>query len=162
MNNFPGIVMTSGHSQDIADQQKNEYIENILVLLGIFIDDASRLAALYTKHSNRKIVSKIDIGLALKTRAFHGDSFWNRSDIQERIRVMQDILNEENQSENESESEEEMEEEENDNDDTEWIQSSCTCDVCSTLNQIDDHWNNWNPTSRMEISIKNAINKAIL
>ena len=177
MNNFNGISMTTGYSQDIAEQVSEQYIENTMILLGVFTQDAMKLASIYCMHANRIIVCKNDIGLALKTRAFHGDDFWNRSDIQQRIATMREYLNEEesfNSDSDLSESEvsegevseivpDEVEMEcENTDEDAVWTPSTCTCEVCLTLNQIDVHWDTWNPTDRNNISIKNGIIQALM
>ena len=37
---------------------------------------------------------------------------------------------------------------------TYFIQSICTCDVCTTLNEILPIWNTWKPSPEMETSIK--------
>ncbi len=167
--------MRSGYSQDTENQYQQQYIKDIMIIIGIFTKDAMSLASLYCLHSGRNSVTKEDIEMALKTRAFHGDTFWNKSDIQQQITEMGKFLDEPgSDSEEEYESEYESDYEYDSNEDegemseipdemeidqTSFIKSECTCDLCTTLNGIKEKWNTWNPYERNEISIKNSINQ---
>jgi hypothetical protein len=166
--------LRTGHSQDAENQYQQHYMNEIMVMLGIFTEDAMRLSGLYCLHSGRNSVTKKDIELALKTRAYHGDTFWNRTDIQQKIEEMRQFLNEPtSESEDEYVSEDDYDENEGEmselseelpdetiemNDIEEcFITSQCICEVCMTLNGIQDKWNTWNPNERISQSIKNSI-----
>ena len=43
---------------------------NMAALLTVFMENAMNTAGIYTKHSNRKIISSIDISMALKKEVF--------------------------------------------------------------------------------------------
>jgi hypothetical protein len=154
---FKGLEMKTGF--DIVED--DTFIKNILVLIGVFITDATRLGSCYCMHANRTSVTKEDIGFALKVRAFHGNSFWNSPNTQQKINEIHDLLDE-SESEIDSEEEEEEEEEEIEIENEEkWIKSECKCVICKTLNDIDTKWDTWEPTSFSDISIKNAINSSL-
>ncbi len=154
------MVMKTGHNLVLECTDDTHIIKNILVLLGIFINDAAKLGGVYCMHSNRKIVEKRDIELALKTRAYHGDSFWNSPNITEKIKEMQDFLSD---SEDDMEDLEEMDDFEEDMDDTEeWTKSTCVCSVCNALNNIENKWDEWMPENLLDTSIKKAIDVSVL
>ena len=163
--------LRTGYSLDGDDRYQQYLLQEAMVMLGVFTEDATRLSGLYCLHSGRHSVTKEDMELALKTRAYHGDSFWNRNDIQQKLAEMREFLN---QPDSESESETDYEYDENADEDEmselpdemdevedehePFIKSECTCEVCTTLNGIAEKWNSWNPSEPMEISIKNSIN----
>ncbi len=168
----------SGYSQDADDQYQQRHLNEIMTVVGVFTKDAMELASIYCLHARRNSVTRQDVELALKTRAYHGDTFWNRGDIQQKLIEMKQFLNEPgSDSEYESDYDYDENEEEGemsdlpddieDIEDTEdiedieenFIKSECTCDLCTTLNGIQEKWNTWNPYERMELSIKNSINQ---
>jgi len=148
--------MQSGFSNDTTDKFAEEYMSNIIALMEIFIEDAVGLSIVYVQHSGRKSVGNTDVCLALKTRAYHGNEFWNRDDIQERINAIKANIEEETTDSemSESESESEMLEENLEI----WSRSLCDCEICTALNGIDTVWINWSPSDRMNKSIKDSIN----
>jgi len=174
--NFPGINMATGHSQDAEDKYAVNYIDNIMAMVGVFFEDAIKLGAVYSLHSGRKVVCKNDVSMGMKTRAFHGDHFWNQPGIQQRIADMKEMM-----CDSDDDMEEEYEEEEEECEDTEdteeidqeaidldqelgqyqWTPSNCMCEICTALNQIDTKWDNWHPINPTEISIKNSVIKAL-
>jgi hypothetical protein len=48
-----------------------------------------------------------------------------------------------------------------DEEQTAFIQSTCTCAICTTLNEIISKWDTWHPSEGMETSIKNSIEIAL-
>ncbi len=159
--NFNGLVMKTGHNSVLESIDDTHIIKNILILLGIFINDAVKLGGVYCMHSNRKIVKKRDIELALKTRAYHGDSFWNSPSITEKIKEMQDFLGSDSEDDMED-VEDDMSEMEDLEDIEEWTKSVCMCSICNALNDIENRWNEWIPENILDESIKNAIDVSVL
>jgi hypothetical protein len=186
--NFP---LKTGYSFDDQYNNNNNEVENymkdVIVLLGIFTKDAIDLAEIYVNHANRNRISTNDLELALKTRAYHGDHFWNHEDIQQKITDMKKYLyDEDNDDDNDEDDDEDdndayheppynpeynpnqetqMDIEDNldfDRPDTPFTKSICTCNVCVTLNEINGLWDSWNPSSNMEIAIKNSINNTLV
>lgn len=174
--------LTTGYSQGANDLYQQHHLQEAIAVLGVFTEDVTRLSGIYCLHSGRYSVTREDTKLALKTRAYYGDMFWNRSDIQQRLAEMREFLNQpdseddsEDDSENDYESdyeynenvdegqmsdlpdeiEVEMNEEKGEEEHEPFIKSECMCEVCSTLNGIEEKWNSWNPTEPMEISVKN-------
>ena len=163
--------LQTGNSQTADNQYNQHYINEIMVMLGVFSKDAMTLASTYCVHSGRNSVTTKDTELGLKTRAFYGDTFWNRNDIQHQITQMRQFLNEagsESESESESESDYEYDENIDEGEMSElpdelpnkiegFLKSNCTCELCITLNGIEDKWNTWIPYERRDISLKNSI-----
>jgi hypothetical protein len=170
MTDFPGIKMTTGYAPDSQDSLSDDFVNETLVLLTVFSEDSLRLGAVYYTHAGRTYCSDRDIGLALKTRALHGEKFWELPEVQERIsQITEEFKEDENQME---EVEAELEDDENQMEEVEaeleddfeheqWTVSSCSCTVCNMMNDIEGEWGNWEPSSISDISIKNAINKAL-
>jgi hypothetical protein len=165
-----GLNMKTGN--DLIIHTDTEYIlDNIYALMGVFIEDAIGLGSCYCTHSNRTVVQKKDIGLALKTRAFHGDEFWNRQDIQQKINEMKELMDEtESESGSDDMEVDDMEVDDMEVDDTEvddmevdeeWTKSECNCEICNCLNNIESKWESWNPTSKTDIILKNAIKQSL-
>ena len=88
MSNY--IFMKSG--QDLEKKQID--LENIMVLLTIFTEDALKLCDVYVTHENRTIVTRADTIKALQVRAYYGTEFWTRPDIQEKIEETSKYLKE--------------------------------------------------------------------
>ncbi len=164
--------MLTGNSLVADEQWQKNYINDALVMIGVFTKDAVQLASSYCMHSNRRSVTKKDIELALKTRAYYGENFWNRHDIQQQLNDMKQFLSEESENESENEMEDEMEDEEmedemesemeDDYEDEEeinepFVKSECMCNICTTLNGVCEKWPTWNPCDLNNISIKNSI-----
>lgn len=147
--------MRTGNNQDSNDQLNQKIIDDHMTLLTIFMEDAMHMAATYVEHSGRRGVSSNDIALGLKVRAVHGDQFWNRDDIQQKIRETEEGLREMEEEDSEEETEDISEIVE------EWRASTHDCAICNTMNQIEPLWQNWNPTDRNNQAIKRAINQAL-
>lgn len=129
-----------------------EMPNNLIGLMAVFMEDAIKMAFYYSKHSNREKVHKKDIIFALKTRAYHGERFWNCVNISQKIENMKNLIEQEITSTEDDMSEDEDEEI--------WTKSKCSCSVCKTLNNIDIVWNDWNPITVYDNILKNAVNKA--
>ena len=156
MENVP--PMRTGFHQDTENEMANTFIDNHMILLAIFLEDSMRLAASYCEHAGRRGVTSTDINLAMMVRAVHGPEFWNRPDIQQKIEETRQGLSEMSDSESEATegategATEAMEP---------WTASTHNCSICNSLNQITPIYNNWNPTDRVDITIKAAIERAL-
>jgi len=170
----------------------NKNIDNnnlsILSLLTIFMENSITNAAIYTKHSNRKIITSKDISLSLKREVFE---FLNSDNLETRAKELLDEYieefnnynsDEEYDEEEEDEEEDEEYDEENDDeednkkkennstiesndkynkeyDDEEFIESTCNCDICSQMNKYNNIWKHWKPTNKIEEILYNGIIK---
>ena len=153
------------------------------------MENAIKTAEIYTKHSNRKTITSIDISLGLKKELF---TFLDNDDIEERaLRIFNEFKNEEfvtSSSDNEDESGEESEEKneynneefvspnsnsnnekiydiekKNETEEEEFNKSDCECEVCKKTNECAEVWKTWKPSNRIEeilySSIQNIDNK---
>ena len=148
---------------------------NILSLLTIFMENSVANAAIYTKHSNRTIVTAKDISLSLKREVFE---FLNSDNLETRAK---EILDEYIEEFNNSDSEEDDDDDENDEDDEddedeeddekktdenliteeteEFVESTCDCDICKQINKYNNIWKDWKPTNKIEEILYDGIIK---
>ena len=142
--------MQTGNNINIEQEREEEQLYDIVSIMTVFMEDAIRIASIYTKHSGRSIVAKEDIQRALKLRAYYGDSF---SDV-ERVQQCKEELKR-------YDSDDAMEEDflEETNDYEEYKESLCSCALCTKMNNINEQWNQWNPCGPMDNIVKKAIDK---
>jgi len=150
--------LTTGQSSEADDDYLKNYMNDVMVMLGVFTQDAIRLASMYCSHSGRTSVTSRDVELALKTRAFHSDDFWNRNGIQQTLVEMKKFLYQaEAESDHDSDSDSEMEVDDQTDQDEHFTISECTCEICSVLNGIEAKWDTWSPTDRNNMTIKKSV-----
>ena len=157
---------------DIDDYDEDVYddINNITALISVFMQKALESASYYTIHSGRKIVSPVDISMALKREMF---TFMEREDIEEKTNeILDEIEIEEeiksNLNDEELEKFEELEEQEikqiqdekvieDDEVDEEWCKSKCDCDICVEINSYSEKFDNFEPSNQFEKLVYNSI-----
>ena len=157
---------------DIDDYDEDVYddINNITALISVFMQKALESASYYTIHSGRKIVSPVDISMALKREMF---TFMEREDIEEKTNeILDEIEIEEeiksNLNDEELEKFEELEEQEikqiqdekvieDDEVDEEWYKSKCDCDICVEINSYSEKFDNFEPSNQFEKLVYNSI-----
>jgi len=167
---FP-VRMQTGFNNGADDTWATNYINEHIILLTIFMEDAMKLATTYSEHAGRQGIHSTDIILALKTRAIFGDAFWNNPNIQERINdIRNEVINDDDLEEMNDDNLEEFEEFEEDNEmndgdemnisqvEEPWTKSNHNCPICEALNDVDTKWDQWNPEDKR---IKDAINFTI-
>ena len=182
------LILKTGFDNSINNSsQSEEYELQMMALMTVFIENAVKTAEIYTKHSNRKIITSIDISLGLKKELF---TFLDNDDIEERaLAIFNEFKNEDldtsssdnEETEDETEDEEETIEEEdpfgnfchlydkqnqkkNDtSEEEEFKKSECECEICKKTNEYAEVWKTWKPTNKIEeilySSIKNIDNK---
>lgn len=148
---------------------------NMAALLTVFMENAMNTAGIYTKHSNRKIISSIDISMALKKEVF---TFLESDNLLERAneialefkQEIEDELDEEDEEDDEEDDEneneddededdEEKDEDEEENEDEEFVVSTCTCETCKQVNYYVEYWKTWTPSNRIETLLCSSIKK---
>lgn len=104
------LVLKTGFDNSLHNSSKSEEYElQMMALMTVFIENAIKTAEIYTKHSNRKTITSIDILLGLKKELF---TFLDNDDIEERaLAIFNEFKNEEFAAPN-SDNEEETDEEE--------------------------------------------------
>ena len=104
------LIVKTGF-ENVISNDNSEYKLQIMSLMTVFMQNALKTANIYTKHSNRNIITSMDISLGLKKELF---TFLDNDDIEERaLRIFNEFKNEEfvtSSSDNEDESGEESEE----------------------------------------------------
>ena len=182
--------MKSGFNNVTSDENNDDVIESKLQLtslITVFMENAMKTAEIYTKHSNRKTITSIDILLGLKKELF---TFLDNDDIEERaLAIFNEFKNEEfaaPNSDNEEETDEEESEDEefaapnSDNEEDpfgnychlynseckekknkleeeEFKKSECECEVCKKTNECAELWKTWEPTNKIEEILYSSI-----
>lgn len=127
---------------------QNEILD-IASIVGVFTEDSVIISKIYTNHSNRTIITKKDIELALKTRTYYNNLFSSLPNIQQRLqRCRQELEN--SDSDSEIEVTEEYEE---------YTQNTCNCEICSKVNTIEEKWKSYVPQETIDIILKKSIEK---
>lgn len=119
------LILKTGFDNSMHNSSKSEeeYQLQMISLMTVFMENAIKTSEIYTKHSNRKTITSIDISLGLKKELF---TFLDNDDIEERaLAIFNEFKNEEfaalnsdNEDENEDE-EDEGEEDESEEDESE-------------------------------------------
>ena len=112
------FIMKSGFNNVTSDEISEDVIESKLQLtslITVFMENAMKTAEIYTKHSNRKMITSKDITISLKREMF---TFLSNDDIEERVLQIYQEFKEEIESSNSEEytSEDESEDESIDED----------------------------------------------
>ena len=104
------LILKTGFDNSLHNSSKSEEYElQMMALMTVFIENAIKTAEIYTKHSNRKTITSIDILLGLKKELF---TFLDNDDIEERaLAIFNEFKNEELAAPN-NDNEEETDEEE--------------------------------------------------
>ena len=131
----------------------------MMVLITIFTEDSLQLAEVYYKHSNRKGIQNKDLERALKVRTIHGSQFWSLPNVQQNIEEVNEYWKEEEENDEENETDEWEDLETIKEEPEVYRNSTCTCIICSTMNQVNDLWPTWKPSNPSELVLKAAIDQ---
>ena len=143
--------MKSGFNTLIEPEKPDpNLLLNVTSIVATFAENATKDAAVYVKHSNRRVVTETDIRLCLMTETFN---FLNR-DNDENISKWREIILNDDIDEDYSTSEDEDYEEQ-------FSKSECKCELCMNINKIEDIWKVWVPTTDLEKILKNVIDNQL-
>ena len=141
-------------------------LENIEILLSLFISNAITNASKYVTHCGRNGVSKIDINYALKYEVFE---FLNNKNINDDIQKATEDYHAYLEELDDSDAEADAEAEESfiipdeEVDEFARINPELICDgnreFIEKFHNYYDNWDSWEPDSPLEKILKNAINK---
>jgi histone H3/H4 len=142
-------------------------LENIEILLSLFISNAISNASKYVTHCGRNGVSKIDINYALKYEVFEFLNNKNiNDDIQKATEDYHDYLEELDEEESDDASNAEDESfiiPDEEVDEFARINPELICDgnreFIEKFHKHYDNWDSWVPESPLDKILKNAINK---
>ncbi len=151
------------HSKNELD---NETKIDIITLILTFAENSLHSSEIYTKHSNRSIITKQDLIMAMRWEVF---MFIKRNNIESLQKNKEKVTNEFKNSLQLTESEcvdylmneNNCENCENITEKTEEYNfSTCKCNICTNMNRINERWKFWEPTTNLEIILKKAIDKS--
>ena len=145
--------MKSGFNTVAEKEEPNEIIENATAIAIVYMENAIKSAAIYTKHAKRKEITVEDIRRGLMLEMFfikkRPDTLEKCENIKQKIKT---ILEEEEKSFDDNDY---GDEDECDNE--EFIESKCKCAMCHCLNNIYERWAKWTPETPIETIIHKAI-----
>ena len=102
------LIVKTGF-ENVISNDNSEYKLQIMSLMTVFMQNALKTANIYTKHSNRNIITSMDISLGLKKELF---TFLDNDDIEERALEIFNNCKEKIEQENDEYSEEDGENDE--------------------------------------------------
>jgi hypothetical protein len=168
MSDYSFMKSGLGNSSESKPSLTAEDIENIEILLSLFITNAITTASTYVTHCGRNGVSKEDIQYALKYEVFE---FLNRTTMLDDIKQATEDYNQYIESVEASSDEEDEDEDElnsiiipdNEVDVFKRIDISLIDDdnkeFIDKIHKHYDNWDSWIPDTPLNIILKNAIDK---
>ena len=128
--------------------------ENIASIVLVFMENAVKNAAIYTKHSNRTGITPEDIKRGLMLETFFIKQRPNMLEqCEEMKQTISKILEEDDDNDEK--------EEDNIIDEEEFKESECQCALCNCMNNIYTRWKDFTPQSTIEIIMYNHINRIV-
>ena len=159
MDNVPPVIKTGYDLIDNETQLDPNFMKNIEATMLTLMEKSIITAATYAKSSGRDNVSSTDMIYALQYQAHE---FLNSHDLEERI-----IANRNSEKEieigeaDESQDDESQDGESQDDENFKRVPQGIS-ELTDKINIYHDNWNTWNPTSQVEKSIKNAVDKVLV
>ena len=158
MNNTDYSFMTTGTNNNNDEPHDPELILQVSSLVTTFVANAIERAGTYIDHAGRNTVMSEDIKLCLKYETFKFLEEDNTEKIQKYREMIQEDIRKELNSDESDESDDDLSNDSMTPED-EFSKSKCECELCATINNIDNKWNEWIPESPLEKSIKKNIDK---
>jgi histone H3/H4 len=165
---------------DVPMNVPEDFTNRLMSITLTMVTRAAVDAATYCEHAGRSNVTEADIAASLKRQAMH---FATDASLEEDVAETQRILFDEEDEGTESEGTdsegsegtdseyESMDESEGTDEGTEsegtdsepepWTRSTCTCDVCRTVNEALDAWDDWTPEDPVEQYLKRTVERSI-
>ena len=152
--------MKSGFDNINSNEMDDDMLDNLYSLIYAFMEKSMISADIYVKHSEREIITKEDIQLALKYETF---KFLHRPNIFDDVsrwkEILLDEINDGGDDVKEMQDGGDSDVIANDKDYVPFKKSECDCEICSEMNNIEDKWDEWEPHNQIEIILKNAVLK---
>ena len=148
------FTIKTGSENVINNNLDDVDLVSILSIISTFAENSLKSAAIYSEHSNRNVVCKTDIKLAMQWEVF---MFLKRNNSESLNKNYNQILTDLN-SENEDETNDNLEDLiELDESKCVFVESKCNCDICFNMNDINKRWCQWVPTTPIEKIFKKNI-----
>ena len=148
----------------------DELILRVKSILFSFMEKGIKQAEVYIEHSGRNNITKEDLKICLQAETF---DYLSRPDILDSVQKWRRIILEDDDDGDEEEGEDVEEDVEEEDEPVEpepehistdeskldvFLKSTCKCELCEKLNNIDTVWNAWTPQEGIETILYNAIN----
>ena len=147
MSDYNFLKSGSGGDRNISDDD----MKSLMGMVGLFVENALKSAALYVDHAKRRIVSIKDIRNCMKLEAM---IFCKKDDtLQKTKEFIEDMLKEMDKDEDYDDDLEDLLTDEEE----EWTPSKCDCVMCKIVNDIESFWSNWEPETPIEMALKKNI-----
>ena len=151
MSNFIPTNLQTGYNNEINCLERAEIEVNVTSSVMAFVDYAIKTASVYATHAERKNISVNDLKKALMLEVFH---YFNHDDLEEKVVNWRQIILQDMQ---ETEEEDEDYEEEEYEDDEKETVSTCKCELCESINSIEEKWESYHPTDDLGKILKTHI-----
>ena len=148
-----GFNIVNDNNESDKLKEEREQILGLQSIVFSFMENAIKTSEEYVKHSGRNSITKEDIKICLKAETF---DYLERSDVVENVKKWRRIIDD-SESDTESDIDDELEPEAEELD--VFKRSTCICNTCDKLNNIDDKWEQWIPLEGLETILHNAIIK---
>ena len=144
--------MKTGFNNLITNEVDEKLVENVSIMIMTYADGAIRSASTYISHGSRTIVTGEDLKRAMMLEVFLIEK---RPDLITRAEeIKKELFDDSGEVEDEDEDENIIVEEE---DVEAFTPNTCTCALCTSINDIYKRWETWTPTSRVQQILKKHI-----
>ncbi len=143
--------MKTGFDNLVTNEVDVELVKNVSAMVMTYADGALRTASTYVSHGSRTIVTAEDLKRAMILEVFLIEK---RPNLMKRAKEIKKELFEDSEEEDEDADENIIVEEE---DVEAFTPNTCTCALCTSINDIYKRWETWTPTSRVQELLKKHI-----
>ena len=151
--------MKSGFNNLITNETE-DLERNVTILVATYATEGLKHASRYiTHHKTRNKITGEDIKRGMMLEVF---LFNNRPDLIDKLEEIKTLIagdDDDDDDDSDEDEDEDEDEEEDELEELEFTENDCECAICKCMNTIYTRWNNFNPTSQLEIIIKENIDK---
>lgn len=149
----------TGSPAYIEQQDIDDVTKRLISMVVVMTKQASELAYKVAIHGNKTAVDGEDVNSALKYQARHFLQTLDDPQIVTDVMTMErDLFGEDDL----------PEDDEDDLPDEDTVRASavmsgntCVCDMCATIRQAVDTWDDWNPDDQAELFLRHSVERAI-
>ena len=134
-------------------EKEDETLENVASIILVFMENAVKSAAIYSKHAKRESILAEDIKRALMLEIFF---MKQRPNMMEQCEEMKKIIKK-IQDEDEDEDDLDILSDIYANEEEPFKESTCKCPMCGCMNSIYTRWEGFTPETAIEKAMHNHI-----
>ena len=142
--------MKTGFDNLVTNEVDVELVKNVSAMVMTYADGALRTASTYVSHGSRTIVTAEDLKRAMILEVFLIEK---RPNLMKRAKEIKKELFEDSGEVGDEDENIIVEEE----DVEAFTPNTCTCALCTSINDIYKRWETWTPTSRVQQILKKHI-----